>query len=253
MRRFNFEGDDAQYISFLESIVQNSGLLQPVTLPPSTEGHTYSAYESSRNRRQHTPPTSEDEETAVSQRLQIIEYDPSETTSKPPRPSKERWQKELDCLLSSANIEILDKKAQEMGLGDNQIIISGLVNGFIICDYGLHATSTPLPVSEFLLTLRKYALFTKKCSNEAQLLSCLARFQDLVFVSFCDVALGLGEAKDLVHDAMRLYISNSEGKNLDRIISGARWVNRCITELSKTAWSSRSPEIFLLGKSLLVN
>ncbi|THC88477.1 hypothetical protein EYZ11_012079 [Aspergillus tanneri] len=250
MRRFDFKGDDAQYVSFLEDIVQKSGLLQPAKLPPSTEGHTHSAYVSSRNRHQHTPPTSEDEETMVSRQLRIIQYDPFETEkSNRLRPSKERWQKELDRLLSLVpNIEALDTKAQEMGLGDNQIVISSLVDGFIIGNHGgPDATSIPLPDSGFVLALRKYALFTKKSHNEARLLSCLARFQELVFVSFCDVALGLGEAKDRVHDAMRLYISNSEGRNLDKIISGARWVNRCITSLSITPWGSRSPEIFILG------
>ncbi|KOC10270.1 hypothetical protein AFLA70_265g001371 [Aspergillus flavus AF70] len=250
MRRFDFDGDDAQYISFLEDIVHNAGLLQPATLPPSTEEHTHPAYESSRNRRQHTTPTSKDEKTTVPQ-FQIIEYNPSETKSKPPRHNKERWQKEIDCLLSLANIKILNSKAQEIGLGDNQIVISGLVSGFNVSDYCPDADSISLPVSEFLLSLRKYALFTKKCNNEARLLSCLARFQDLIFVSFCVVALGLGEAKDCVHEAMKLYISNSEGQHLDRIISGARWVNRCITELSKTAWSLRSPEIFLLGEQTI--
>lgn len=252
MRRFHFEGDDAHYIVFLEDIVQKYGLLQPT---PSTVRGNSQVSKATTNNFQHTPPPSDNEERATSEQLQIIQYEPTKAKKDDRiRVTKERWRTELDSLLSPfPSIDALELKAEEMGLGDNQIVVSSLVDGFALyknvadaANGEAFATFDP----DALGALRRYALFTKKSSDEARLFWCLAKFQDLIFVSFCDVVLGIGESKNRVHEVMRLYISDSEGQNLDKIISGARWVNSCIVNLCQTAWGFRSPEVFVLGKSV---
>ena len=254
MRRFHFEGDDAQYIVFLEDVVQRSGLLRPTRLPNPPSRIQGDTQVHKAHNFQQGPPLSKEVGTATSEKLQIVQYEPSKVKKNfQARFTKERWQKELDhLLLLFPSINALDFMAEQMGLGDNRKFVSSLVDGFTSKKNFGNPINPPLfalPDSDVLNALRKYALFTKKSSDEAQLFSCLAKFQDLIFVSFCDVALGIGQSKDSVHEAMRLYISASEEKNLDKIISGSRWVNRCIVSLYETNWGLESPEIFVLGKS----
>ncbi|KAH1590883.1 hypothetical protein KXX44_008951 [Aspergillus fumigatus] len=248
-RRFLFEGDDAQYIRFLEDIVQRSGLVPPLAPSTQKDGNDPQPCEHLRGIDTHTPPASEDERTA-SQELQIIQIDPSKNRSgSRTRPNTERWKKELDEFIGRVcDINNLELRRKELGLGDNQAVITSLIKGFAFADDRLNTSDFSLSDSSLLRTLSNYAQFTKKSTD---VLSCLAHFRDLVFVSFCDVVLGCGEGKDKVHDAMRLYISDSSGQNLDKIISGSRWVNRCIANLSKTYWGLRSSEIFVVNGQTL--
>ncbi|GFG16625.1 hypothetical protein IFM61392_09604 [Aspergillus lentulus] len=250
-RRFLFEGDDAQYIRFLEDIVQRSGLALPLALSTSPQdGNDPQPCECPGRIVTHTPPASEDEERTESQELQIIQIDPSKNHSgSRARPNTERWKKELDDFIGRVcDINNMELRRKELGLGDNQAVIASLMEGFSFADDYHNTSGFSRSDSSLLRTLSNYARFTKKSTD---VLSCLAHFRDLVFVSFCDVVLGSGEGKDKVHDAMRLYISDSSGQNLDKIISGSRWVNRCIANLSKTYWGLRSSEIFVLNGQTL--
>ncbi|RHZ48776.1 hypothetical protein CDV55_102062 [Aspergillus turcosus] len=250
-RRFLFEGDDTQYIKFLEEIVQRSGLVPPLALSATPKaGYDPQPYEYPREIAIHTPPASEDEGRTASQELQIIQFDPSKKYSRSrTRPNTERWKKELDDFIGRVcDINDMEARRKDLGLGDNQTVISSLIDGFSFTDNQLNTSGFSLSDSSILRTLSNYAHFTKKSTD---VLSCLAHFRDLVFVSFCDVVLGSGEGRDRVHDTMRLYISDSSGQNLDKIISGSRWVNRCIANLSKTYWGLRSSEIFVLNGQTL--
>ncbi|KAL4745845.1 hypothetical protein BDW72DRAFT_45688 [Aspergillus terricola var. indicus] len=248
-RRIPFEGNDAQYVSYLEDIILGSqlhrgqGAFQPQTV---TAGRSdYVGFE-----RSCTPPASEeDSNDESSQTLQIIECKPGEFKEPPKKQARhldKRVQQELDTFIAQVpDITDFDSTMEKLGLGDNQTIVSGLINGL---DMSSHDAINSLgSCSEALHTLREYALFTKKCNDITKRLRCLAQFQGIVFISLCDVVLGIGEARDRVYEAMQIHISNSHEQHLHKIIAGARWVNRCVVELSTKGWGSRSSEIFLIN------
>ena len=250
-RRIPFEGNDAQYVSYLLDIILGSqlhrgqGAFQPQTV---TAGRSdYVGFE-----RSYTPPASEEDSNydELSRTLRIIECKAGEFKEPPKKQARhldKRVQKELDTFIAQVpDITGFDSTMEKLGLGDNQTIVSGLINGLDTSSYD--SINSPGSCSEALHALREYALFINKSNAKAKRLRCLAQFQGIVFISLCDVVLGIGEASDRVYEAMQIHISDSHERHLHKIIAGARWVNRCIVELSTKGWGSRSSEIFLISK-----
>ncbi|KAL5361427.1 hypothetical protein BJX96DRAFT_176225 [Aspergillus floccosus] len=75
----------------------------------------------------------------------------------------------------------------------------------------------------------------------------LGKFQELIFVSYCEVMIYVGTSRETVDWMMRRYISDSTSKNLERIRTGSVWVNRCVAQLLAQSWGYASWEIFLLS------
>lgn len=84
-----------------------------------------------------------------------------------------------------------------------------------------------------LASVTKYAGAVRSLRLRAGLETCLAAFQELVFVSLCNVLLHHGFSEDDINTVMRWKnISNSSSKSLKRLRSRALWVNRLINQLS---------------------
>ena len=77
----------------------------------------------------------------------------------------------------------------------------------------------------------------------------MACFHELVFMSFCAVALKTVDDADSVFEVMRSYSgSEAQEKHLIKLVRGAIWANRSIFALSKTSWGSAGSSAFLVGK-----
>lgn len=184
MRRFHFDGDDTDYVVFLEDLVQRHGLLQPTRLSTSSTLRGDNGFQHS------TPPPSDNEERVKPEKFQIIQYEPTKAKKGTrAQATKERWRSELDSLLSRfPSIDALESKAQGTGLGNNHIFVSSLVDGFALSEKVADAANDE--AFDALGVLRRYALFTKKASDEARLVSCMAKFQDLFLCLFAMSSLG---------------------------------------------------------------
>ncbi|KAI9732515.1 MAG: hypothetical protein M1834_003850 [Cirrosporium novae-zelandiae] len=285
-RHYEFSGSDAEYILFLESklkeihsflhlrgISQNDLFLTPtppLSLLPQTALHQPLRRDgplmSSSDQLSPCPlpPSaySRIEHNEAQSQLQLVVCDPSDTVC-PHNNEKPRWKQDIDKLLA----EIPDmsdwiSRRKEMMLvsaKDNRnainfllkksmplIDMSGLLN-----DQSKETPKDPSKEIYMLEIANSYASFTRNTLAQGKLITRLGLFQALIFVSLCAVLAKIGISSKAVHSVMRVCITNSEDKYLRRLRRGSIWVNRCISELSKTYWSDRSSEIFLIcGQSL---
>lgn len=249
-RLYQFKGSDADYISFLErTLVETSiyfctnGVADPPSdpLPITTTASGVSAdllpaRPALGNQKGETQPG-----------LQIVQYDPSRVASRPC--ATPRWQQELDRLLVEIpDVDSWETRRAKVNLKDNRKVIRMLLNDCASSEDMSLASGSESHSISILDSLRSYALFTKEKNTEATFSAKLSLFQELVFVSFCAVALKAGVSKDAILSALRLYISDSGEEHLMKIISGATWANQCISSLSNTAWGSKSSEIFFASE-----
>jgi hypothetical protein len=101
--------------------------------------------------------------------------------------------------------------------------------------------------------LHWYCNIMMKTSSEGDFYKKLARFQELVFVSLCAVALKNVDAAR-VYEVMRSYSgSTAQERHLRKLVRGAIWANRSIFALSKTRWGSKCSEVFFVGKLAYFN
>jgi len=93
-----------------------------------------------------------------------------------------------------------------------------------------------------LASAQAYARATKASQGNATFVHKLQAFRELVFVSLCAVLEACNYPRDEINKTMRIYVSDSEDKNLKRLRSGALWVNHRIVDLdpalegSATEW-----------------
>lgn len=98
-------------------------------------------------------------------------------------------------------------------------------------------------------SLNAYAHKTKVSLEAAKSAAKLARCQELVFISMCNVFLHLGYSITLIHQAICACFGPRHPKSFDRLLRGALWANRCIALLFDKGWDHRSTEDFLLCKT----
>ncbi|KAB8213783.1 hypothetical protein BDV33DRAFT_209890 [Aspergillus novoparasiticus] len=91
-----------------------------------------------------------------------------------------------------------------------------------------------------------YGELGKLSSVNGEMILLAAKFQQLVFVSYCSVLLHIGTSKDTVDWMLRRYVADVTPGSLKRIRLGSTWVNRCIAKLLTNGWGFRSWELFLL-------
>lgn len=254
-RQIQFEGDDASYVRFLEAKVfeLESSLhcaFQQRSHPPTVQSVVTRA--SSRDSHDHNCP---DEAGNQSADLQVIEYNPSQVSSATGKrifngQTRARWQSNLDLFL--AKIPSLDHwRSQEPELSrQSRITLKILVQG----DASSHEkTKASSPMSSesvsIIPILSQYCDFTMNMSPEGDFYRKLACFHELVFMSFCAVALKTVDDADSVFEVMRSYSgSEAQEKHLIKLVRGAIWANRSIFALSKTSWGSAGSSAFLVGK-----
>lgn len=91
-----------------------------------------------------------------------------------------------------------------------------------------------------------YGELGKLSRVNGEMILLAAKFQQLVFVSYCSVLLHIGISKDTVDWMLRRYVADVTAGSLKRIRLGSTWVNRCIAKLLTNGWGFRSWELFLL-------
>jgi len=82
-----------------------------------------------------------------------------------------------------------------------------------------------------LETLRNYALITKGSKDLAEAATEVHAFQELIFISACEVLTSTAHDVESVNEAMRLCISDSSETNLYRLRKGSRWLGGQISAL----------------------
>jgi hypothetical protein len=97
---------------------------------------------------------------------------------------------------------------------------------------------------------RFYAFHALSYRTDTRLACHIQEFQQLILVPYRAVLIKLNEPKTTVHDIMRIGISNTSSKNLDRYISGARLLNSWMDVLLRRGWGFRSWEVFLFCQSI---
>lgn len=170
------------------------------------------------------------------------------------------WHAELNVMLADIPLAALWKERRvrvEMSSSvQNHSVLTTLLGGSLnfnsLADYATHIRS---PTSDLEILLKHadvYGHATREAQKLAQFATTIGVFQELIFVSLCVVLEGSGTPKDSIDSLMRLCFKANERKSLERIRCGARWVNRCIINLSRGDWGVRSTEIFLLCKLQLI-
>ena len=265
VRCFPFDGDDAAYIHFLERRVFE--LENLLCCPPHHRSCAQNEKSplTDRSSRADRPlvdrePTRSpyrrecsDQVTTHSRDLQVIEFHPNHPPIPPRkrtcrRGTKLRWQSSLDNFLSK--IPLLSK----WGSGGQSPLekrkISALVRGHAFPDEASEDPLQSVPTEQDVLPiLAKFGEFTTSTKPDGEFCRRLARFRELIFVSFCAVVLKTDINAAEVYEIMRNYSgSKAEDKHLQKLISGAKWANRTIFALSKTRWGSQSWEVFFVGK-----
>jgi hypothetical protein len=234
----DFIGTDSEYIVYLERkvrhLIAHPGSLSP---PPSFDGNND---------------------------FDIIEYDPVSSTqdaSKSLRPAKRqrtqdkgRWEGEMDAMLRDINDEDLALKRKSVGLSSSPDILMALdliIDGKrppterVANDTHLSVVCYD-PSNIVVQLLDSFATRTAALEIDATFTTQIYHFRMLVFISLCCVALKRGVAMSVIENIMQKCVSDSTGKNLSRLRSGALWVNRMMSTLAADGFGHLAYEIFVL-------
>lgn len=239
-RLFDFQGNDSDYIKFLES-----KLLEARTATSSARRSSITSHQAS--------PTTQN-----SSKIQFVIVKPklSQIRRSPPTPAK--WKTQLNDFINSipsdndwevarcdAGIYTIQKNRRAI-----QLMLGRQTEAIFSSQNHLHPQiPSILPTDNEGLILRacKYGTFISTCADEGNFASRVAEYQKLIFISYCTVLIHAGNSKQTVYSMMRQYINKtSDDKTLDYYRYGALWVNKCIASLLKNGLGHRSWEIFLL-------
>lgn len=168
--------------------------------------------------------------------------------------SETQGMRELRCFVNEIQeSNRWNKKKADLGLNSlqvNKATIEALCGRKLSSGQQEEPTLYPdnYPSDRKTLVLRgcDYGALAKDKRMKGELLLHVAKFQQLVFVSFCVVMLETGTPIDVVDWMMRHFISDTGPQNLRRLRYGSVWVNTCISKLLDQKWGFKSWELFLL-------
>ena len=138
-------------------------------------------------------------------------------------------------------------KQRKLGLVDSNAYTRGieLLRGTQPTNATSGGEHTVLTISQ---VTQKCAIRAEKFGNDAQLLTCCAKFQALLVFSLCLVLLATGESPDVVDSIISWARADRARRNA--LLNGTRWVHEAIGELVRCGWSvSRATELFFLGST----
>lgn len=243
-RVFPFNGNDAEYIRFLESkLLEAQPFLHP--LPYSIPQPSFPGIPTASDR-QFINFSNESFNSDVASKGKSLQL----------RTRAPQWEKELVKFLAS--VPAADKwnnarKDSGFATVDKnklaiQLMLGRPANTSMSLDSCRPGVPLILPTDKEDIVLRgcNYGNFSIRCAEDGKFAVRVAKYQQLVFVCYCTVLIFLGVSKETVNWMMRQYISDSDDKNLERYRSGCLWVNRCISQLLTQGWGYKSWEIFLL-------
>lgn len=274
-RKFDFNGSDTEYITFLESALSEK-LNEPASLIPNPLHTSPSTPEPESLYSSHadTSPTSQTSYPATPRSttesdkgphncMRIFHYDPIRNCDReeaPRIPSLEikrtnepQGLKELRGFVEEmSNNSLWSRKRERLNLSKpstNRFIIETLC-GRLYLKQHTEPKSYPDQLPE-----GKEALISRGCDYgalmygnkmEAELMLHIVKYQKLIFVSLCVVMADTGTPLDTVDWMMRNFLSDSKPENLRRLRYGCVWVNRCLSSMLQSFWGFRSWEAFLL-------
>ncbi|KAJ5715205.1 uncharacterized protein N7483_012386 [Penicillium malachiteum] len=253
-RQYDFDGDDASYIIFLESRVAQLEDASSSEARQSSPDEGNRSCSTTDNRRIHDRGDRDGQEGCE---LQIIEYQPDihDSSSKDPNKSPPttggdegggksksqlRVEGEMDQLFSK--IPAWDKWHNHI---DEKIRLDFLIN--LLPDGNLEQSpiSPQSAPSDIKSVVEDYEQGTKA---QVTLNKQILHLRELVLVSLCVVALRLGH-EELAYRTIRSYFGEKNDKQIDKLFSGAKWANSLISNLlSTTRWGLKSWDIFLMSR-----
>lgn len=253
-RVFEFHGSDAEYIKYLErKLLEFRPLpsqIQSPNSPPPSPGPANDATLSV-SRSQLSPGSRKDD------RLQFVHYDPQPRRTSQ---SQRQWKTDLrKFIYSIPKLDKWDEKRERVGSSTveaNRLAIQimlGRSSEIISVPENDESLEIPelMPEDNFgmISGACKYGSRTRNSKSNMEFSILLAKYQQLIFISYCVVLLDVGNATETVNWMLRRYVSDSGPKNLMRYRSGCLWVNRCVASLLTQGWGYKSWEIFLLCSS----
>ena len=225
-RRFPFNGSNTEYIKYLENrltaAIGSGSLPQPFQFHDTgqqSDEQISSSYVS--DPKQQTP---------------FIIWEPDEESSEP----LERWKLQLKQLIK--DIPVITKWAEQRekyGLNtiqDNQRVIDLLLGKPDGTKKTKIETVPFIPTSSSITTWvansYTYACQTANLEKKSQLDLTIARFRRIIVASGCDIMWKMGVLVDDIDRIMKASVSDTGYRNLEAHRRGARWINKCIPELS---------------------
>lgn len=240
----DFRGTDSEYIAYLESIVRQAIATQH---PPPSPSRSAVRREASND---------SDGEEAPRNSIEFIPYEP-ETDGDDSRPAKKqrgqpRWEHEMDNMLHDLNDPDWSSVRKAVGLSSSNDILAAFdiligtkssierptnTDTSLVC---YDASNAVLQLLDAMGSATSELKIRKKFARQIYL------FHKFVFVSTCSVALYYGVDPDKVDEIMRRHISDTDGRNLDRLRSGALWVNRMMSKLAADGLGYMAYELFVV-------
>ncbi|PYI08865.1 hypothetical protein BO78DRAFT_468122 [Aspergillus sclerotiicarbonarius CBS 121057] len=226
-RLLPFEGTDDEYIIYLETELLKVRQHQQSTRESETEnGHPKASrilhilyFNPIDDKFSDKPPVL---------RHRSVTYSP-----RPAHPSghqkPKQWEKEMHAFLS--NLGGLDDwmqikaRYQLQTTQDNEQAIKFLLGRSEGLELQGGRTEAPPLMSQdnkdLIARGCKYAARAEVLGRHGHRMVLLGKFQQLIFVSYCQVMIYIGNSKDTIDWMMRRYISDSDVINLERLRNGA--------------------------------
>jgi len=241
----NFPGTDSEYIAYLESIVRQAIPTHALPSPPRSVERSEASNDC-------------DGDEAGPNSIKFISYEPEpEPYNDNSRSAKRqrtqlRWMGEMDSMLDDLSVSDWSSERKRVGLASSAEILTALdiVIGnkprseLAVCNtVACYDTSNTV-----LQLLDTFGSATAALRVGKTFATQIYLFHELVFVSTCSVALNHGVDQDKVDEIMRKHISCTDGRNLDRLRSGALWVNRMMSILAADGLGYMAYEYFVIRK-----
>ena len=246
-RRINdFQGTDSEYIAYLESIVRQA---IPVRSPPSPP----------RSVVRYEAVNDSDGDEAPLNSLKFIPYEPETNEDDPPSAKRQRiqqrWEREMNDMLHHLSVPDWSSEREGVGLSSSDEVLAAfdIIIGtksrteLAACDTDLSVVCYN-PSNAVLQLLETFGSATAALKVRKTFAKQIYLFHEFVFVSTCCVALHHGADLGKVDEIMQRYISDSGGRNLDRLRSGALWANRMMSALAADGFGHMAYELFVVRK-----
>ncbi|GLA56243.1 hypothetical protein AnigIFM63604_006140, partial [Aspergillus niger] len=216
-RLFDFQGNDSDYIKFLESKLLELRRATPsARLSPKT---SHPAFPTTQN------PSN----------IQFVIVKPKLHQLRRSLPTPAKWKRQLNDFINAipsdkdweaarrdAGIYTIqmNRRAIQLMLGRQTEPIFSSQNHLPSQIPSIQPTDN----EDLVLKACKYGNFISACADEGNFASRITEYQKLIFTSYCTVLIHAGNSKETVYYMMRQYIKkNSDDKTLDYYRYGALW------------------------------
>jgi hypothetical protein len=263
-RIFSFQGSDEEYMSYLERELLKS--IRGITQRPNTPPSSVSTRDEELRILYYDPYTQKDRQDPVycdihntlrgdhlqgSTRADGISGGVSPSLA----PQGLRELRSFLRHVGTGTITSWEDRKREMSISspsENRLAIQmlrGQAPGSFAYDQEFNSKSPTISHADNKELVRKgcnYGALGRLGEANGNMILLVAKFHQLIFVSYCSVMLHVGNSKETVDWMLRTYVSDLKPESLKRLRLGSIWVNRCVSELLKNGWGFRSWELFLL-------